>query len=322
MGNSCNLLLQQPDMIVTLTMNPALDKSTSFDNLVPEKKIRCSQLILEAGGGGINVSKAISKLGGDSIAVFTSGGTNGKTIESLLSALYIPFVPVPINENSRENFSAAESSTNAQYRFVMPGPVMEPEEIERCLQLLTDMDPRPSILVASGSLPEGVPDNFFARLAAFCRAHQIKLIVDTSGEPLKQALEEGVFLAKPNLAELSSLVGAESLELSEVDDAALQFINAGHCEVMVVSLGAAGALLVTKDWVEQIVPPTVKKLSTIGAGDSMVAGMAWKLDAGSSYSDMCRFGVACGTAATMNPGTQLFHVDDVNRLYEWIRKKG
>ena len=309
-------------MIVTLTMNPALDKSTSFDNLVPEKKIRCSQLILEAGGGGINVSKAIRKLGGESIAVFTSGGSNGKTIENLLSALDISFVPVPIKENSRENFSVAESSTNAQYRFVMPGPVMEQEEIERCLQVLADMDPRPSILVASGSLPEGVPDHFFAQLAAFCRTHLIKLIVDTSGAPLKQALEEGVFLAKPNLAELSSLVGAESLELSEVDDAALQFINAGHCEVMVVSLGAAGALLVTKDWVEQIVPPPVRKLSTIGAGDSMVAGMAWKLDAGGSYSDMCRFGVACGTAATMNPGTQLFNVDDVNRLYEWIRKKG
>jgi 6-phosphofructokinase 2 len=309
-------------MIVTLTMNPALDKSTSFDNLVPEKKIRCSQLILEAGGGGINVSKAIRKLGGESITVFTSGGSNGKTIENLLSALDISFVPVPIKENSRENFSVAESSTNAQYRFVMPGPVMKPEEIERCLQVLADMDPRPSILVASGSLPEGVPDHFFAQLAAFCRTHQIKLIVDTSGAPLKQALEEGVFLAKPNLAELSSLVGAESLELSEVDDAALQFINAGHCEVMVVSLGAAGALLVTKDWVEQIVPPPVRKLSTIGAGDSMVAGMAWKLDAGGSYSDMCRFGVACGTAATMNPGTQLFNVDDVNRLYEWIRKKG
>jgi 6-phosphofructokinase 2 len=303
-------------------MNPALDKSTSFDNLVPEKKIRCSQLILEAGGGGINVSKAIRKLGGESITVFTSGGSNGKTIENLLSALDISFVPVPIKENSRENFSVAESSTNAQYRFVMPGPVMKPEEIERCLQVLADMDPRPSILVASGSLPEGVPDHFFAQLAAFCRTHLIKLIVDTSGAPLKQALEEGVFLAKPNLAELSSLVGAESLELSEVDDAALQFINAGHCEVMVVSLGAAGALLVTKDWVEQIVPPPVRKLSTIGAGDSMVAGMAWKLDAGGSYSDMCRFGVACGTAATMNPGTQLFNVDDVNRLYEWIRKKG
>jgi 6-phosphofructokinase 2 len=204
----------------------------------------------------------------------------------------------------------------------MPGPELEPAEIDHCLQVLTEINPLPSIIVASGSLPEGVPDDFFARLASFCRANKIKLIVDTSGTPLKKALEEGVFLVKPNLAELSSLVGVDTLQLSEVDDAALQFINAGKCEVMVVSLGAAGALLVTKDWVEQIVPPPVKKLSTIGAGDSMVAGMAWKLDSGSSYSDMCRFGVACGTAATMNPGTQLFKVEDVNKLYEWIRKKG
>jgi 6-phosphofructokinase 2 len=309
-------------MIVTLTMNPALDKSTFFDKLVPEKKLRCGKMVLEPGGGGVNVSKAIHKLGGSSTAVFTSGGINGKLIENLLSDLHIAIRPVPIKGESRENFSAAESSTNAQYRFVMPGPALAQAEVEDCLRVIREMEPRPTIVVASGSLPEGVPDDFFAQLAGFCIQQGVKLIVDTSGLPLKKALEQGVFLAKPNLAELSSLVGADSLELSEVDDAALQFINAGHCEVMVVSLGAAGALLVTKDWVEQIVPPPVRKLSTIGAGDSMVAGMAWKLDAGSSYSDMCRFGVACGTAATMNPGTQLFNVDDVNRLYEWIRKKG
>lgn len=310
-------------MIITLTMNPALDKSTSFDQLVPEKKLRCSPLILEAGGGGVNVSKALQKLKGSSIAVFTSGGVNGKSIEDLLSQQGITIRSISIKGNSRENFSAAESSTNAQYRFVMPGPVLDHSEVEQCFNALADIHPKPSFIVASGSLPEGVPDDFFARVADLCRSKSIRLIVDTSGSPLRKALDAGVFLIKPNLAELSSLVGVESLELSDVDDAALEFVNAGKCEVMVVSLGASGALLVTKDLVEHIVPPPVKKLSTIGAGDSMVAGMAWKLDNGSSYSDMCRFGVACGTAATMNSGSQLFNVEDANRIYAWIsRKKG
>jgi 6-phosphofructokinase 2 len=203
----------------------------------------------------------------------------------------------------------------------MPGPVLEPSEIELCLKALSELDPKPGLIVASGSLPEGVPDDFFARVAEVCKTSGIKLIVDTSGPPLKKALDAGVFLVKPNLAELSALVGVENLELSDVDDAALQFVHAGRCEVMVVSLGPSGALMVTKDTVEHIVPPPVKKMSTIGAGDSMVAGMVWKLDNGSSYADMCKFGVACGTAATMNGGTQLFNVEDANRIYAWISRK-
>ncbi|HET9056336.1 MAG: 1-phosphofructokinase family hexose kinase [Sediminibacterium magnilacihabitans] len=307
-------------MIVTITINPAVDKSTTLDKLIPEKKLRCSDLLVEAGGGGINVSKAIEKLGGESLAMFPSGGANGKLLEGILFENKIPFKSIPVENETRESFTATELSTNAQYRFVMPGGNLSSAEIDSCLSTITALNPLPSIIIASGSLPPGAPDDIFARLAVIAKKRGIKLIVDTSGKPLHLAAQEGVYLLKPNLSELCSLVNKDYLQMSEVDEAAKHVIRNGHCEVMVVSMGPAGAMLVTKDMHEKIPAPTVKKLSTVGAGDSMVGGMAWMLEKGKPLLEMVRFGVACGTAATMNSGTQLFKKEDVYRLYQWINQ--
>ena len=307
-------------MIVTITMNPALDKSTSVPKLAPEKKMRCAQMITEAGGGGINVSKAIKKLDGESIAIFPSGGMNGKKIEEYLAAQGINCKIISTKEETRENIVVSETETNAQFRFVLPGAKIGAEEANACLQMLEQLKPAPSYIVASGSLPPGLSGQFFSDLAKLAKKLKARFIIDTSGEPLQMAAKEGVFLLKPNLGELSALVGKEQLELNEVDDAALEIVRKGSCDVMVVSLGPSGALLVTKDGCEHIPSPTVRKQSTVGAGDSMVAGMVWMLSQGKSLKEMARFGVACGTAATMNAGTQLFKKEDVYRLYDWINK--
>lgn len=306
-------------MIVTVTMNPAVDKSTSVDKLVPEKKMRCAEMNTEAGGGGINISKAIKELGGESLAIFPSGGLNGQVIENYLSAKQITFKTIPIGNDTRENTVVRENSSNVQYRFVMPGPAVSDKEAMACFDVLKQLDPKPSIIVASGSLPPGLPDTFFGDLADLAKELGARYIVDTSGKPLLLAAHEGVFLLKPNMSELCSLVGKSFLEASEVPQAAMEVINKGECEVMVVSMGPTGALLVTRDGYEQVTAPVVKKQSTVGAGDSMVAGMAWMLSQGRSLREMVQFGVACGTAATMNPGTQLFKKEDVYRLYDWIR---
>lgn len=137
---------------------------------------------------------------------------------------------------------------------------------------------------------------------------------------MQLAAQIGVFLLKPNLNELSKLVGKEKLELNEVDDAAMEVISSGKCKVIVVSLGPSGALFVTKNGYEHVPAPNVKKLTTVGAGDSMVAGMTWMLSQGKTWREMVRFGVACGTAATMNTGTQLFNTENVYQLYDWINK--
>jgi len=307
-------------MIVTITMNPAVDKSTSVNKLVPEKKMRCSELITEAGGGGINVSKALKELGGESLAVFPSGGLNGKLLENYLTAQQINIKCIAVAHETRENIVVRETDTNSQYRFVMPGAALTEKEAQSCFDILQQLQPRPSFIVASGSLPPGLPDNFFGQLAKVAKQLNARFIIDTSGQPLQLAAKEGVYLLKPNLSELCALVGKEHLELNEVDDAAMEVIKQGRCEVMVVSMGPSGALLVTRDGCEHVPTPAVKKQSTVGAGDSMVAGMVWMMEQGKSLSETVRFGVACGTAATMNPGTQLFKKADVYRLYEWINK--
>ncbi len=307
-------------MIVTVTMNPAIDKSTSVNRLVAEKKMRCSEMVTEAGGGGINVSKALKELGGESLAVFPSGGMNGKLIENYLEDLHINYKTIAIEKETRENIVVRETGTNSQYRFVLPGASLSEQEVEAFFKVIEQLQPVPGYIVASGSLPPGLPDNFFARLAKVAKQLNARFIIDTSGNPLQLAAQEGVYLLKPNLSELCTLAGTDYLELNEVHDAALKVINQGECEVMVVSMGPAGALLVMPNGCEQVPAPTVKKQSTVGAGDSMVAGMVWMLSQGRSLRETVRFGVACGTAATMNPGTQLFKKEDVYRLYKWIEQ--
>jgi 6-phosphofructokinase 2 len=303
-------------MIVTITMNPAVDKSTTLDKLIPEKKLRCAALQTDAGGGGINVSKGLRELGGKSIALFPAGGANGKFLQKLLKRDGIDFTMIEVMAETRETFNITALSNNEQFRFIMPGNELDHETMERCLSRLKSIYPFPSIIVASGSLPPGIPEDFFARVASIAKAKGSKLIVDTSGDPLKAAAKEGVYMLKPNLGELAALTGKGHLQDDEILPTAQQLIAEGNCEVAVISMGAAGAMLVSKDFHETISAPDVKKQSTSGAGDSMVAGMTWMLEQEKSLSEILRFGVACGSAATMNPGTQLFTKADALRLYE------
>lgn len=275
---------------------------------------------IDAGGGGINVSKGIRKLGGNSTAVFPSGGNNGLILENLLREAGIVVDTLRLQNETRENFSVTETSTNLQYRFTMPGMEMSTDMADACLEMIASL--KPQYLVASGSLPPGLPVNYYEKIAALAHSINARCIIDTSGEALRAAAEEGMYLLKPNLAELSALVGVEKLEMDQVDDAALEIIGKGMCEVVVVSLGPQGALLVGRDGFEHIPAPTVPKKSTVGAGDSMVSGMVWALGDGKSLKEMVQVGVACGSAATMNQGTELFHAEDVFRLLRWIQTYG
>ncbi|RYU95358.1 1-phosphofructokinase family hexose kinase [Emticicia agri] len=306
--------------ILTLTVSPAIDKSTKFSGLVAEQKIRCEAPHFDAGGGGINVSKAIARLGGNSLAIFTVGGASGELLQELVKKEKIAYEVIKTESWTRENFIAVDTLTNAQYRFGMPGPAITTKEAQEILKAIEEA--KPEFLVASGSLSPGLGDDFYERVAAVSRKTGSKLIIDTSGAPLEKAIDEGVFLLKPNVGELAKLVKAESLEINEVDDAARQIISKGKCEVVVVSLGPQGAVLVTKDICEHIPAPPVQKKSTVGAGDSMVGGMVWALSEGKDLSEMLRWGVACGSAATMNEGTQLFRKEDALKLIKWLNTYG
>jgi 6-phosphofructokinase 2 len=305
--------------IITLTVNPALDKSTHFKGLVAEQKIRCSAPRFDAGGGGINVSKAISRLGGNSFAVFTSGGPLGKMLEELVDKESIPFQAVPIQTWTRESFVAVDDNTNSQYRFGFTGGEITEEEENVFLSAVTNL--KSKFIVASGSLNEGLTSDFYQKIAEIAKQSGAKLIVDTSGEALKKVLETGAYLIKPNVGELAKLIGVERLEMEEVNEAAKQIIAKGGAEIVVVSLGPQGAVLVTKDNYEFVPAPNVAKKSTVGAGDSMVGGMVWALSQNKSLREVIRWGVACGSAATMNEGTQLFKGTDAQRLFDWLKDK-
>jgi len=303
--------------IVTLTVNPSVDKSTHFSGLIAEQKIRCKEPLFDAGGGGINVSKAIARLHGSSLAVFASGGPIGEMLKDLVKKEKIDFEAIETKTPTRENFIAVDDNTNSQYRFGFSGGNFSDLESQKVLETLSNL--KPKFLVASGSLNEGLSSDFYQKVAEIAKKSNSKLIVDTSGDALKKALETGAYLIKPNVGELAKLVGVERLEMEEVNEAAKKIIAKGGAEIVVVSLGPQGAVLVTKDDYEYVPAPNVAKKSTVGAGDSMVGGMVWALSQGKSLKEVIRWGVACGSAATMNEGTQLFKFEDANRLFEWLK---
>lgn len=306
--------------IITITFSPCIDKSTSVPALIPEKKLKCSQPTLEPGGGGINVARAIKKLESEATAIFPSGGYTGKYFNHLLEKETVPSVIIETKNETRENIIVLDESHKNQYRFGMPGTELTEGEWSQCLKAVEDTN-APEFIVASGSLPPGVPLDIYAQIAKIAKTKNAKFIVDTSGEALKQAVDEGVYLLKPNLGELSYLAGKTNLQPWEAEDIAKRIIERGKCEVIVVSMGAHGALLVTNNITEMIVPPLATRKSTVGAGDSMVAGIIFYLSAGKNIVEAVQYGVACGTAATMNPGTELCRKEDVERLFKEITKR-
>jgi 6-phosphofructokinase 2 len=299
--------------IVTVTVNPCIDKSSSIERLLPEKKLRCAAPKFEPGGGGINVSRAIQKLGGHSIPVYLGGGPVSIMLQQLLESENIHASVVSIQHNTRENFIVYESSTGNQFRFGMPGPDITENELQRCIDLVADMNA--DFVVASGSLPPNINPDFYARLGKAVKQNNTKYIADTSGEPVKYLLQEGVYLWKPNLGELGAFAGYSELCADTAVEAARKIIAGKHAEVIVVSMGAAGAMLVTENITKRIAAPVVKRKSTVGAGDSMVAGIVYSIANGKDLKDAVKYGVMCGTAATMNHGTELCRKEDVERLY-------
>lgn len=305
-------------MIITLTMNPAVDKSSQVDHVVAERKLRCQAPLFEPGGGGINVSRAIRNLGGGSMAVYPSGGAPGQLFRDLLDNEEINHYSVPIEGWTRQNLMIYETNSGKQFRFGMPGPELSREEWQACLDRVFEQDNNIGFIVASGSLPPGVPDDFYGTLARQCRGKNIPLILDTSKQPLCSALQEGVFLIKPNLNELNTLAGRRLENEADQEALARSLVEQKKCRYVVVSMGAAGVLAVSGDSVQRLRAPTVNIKSKVGAGDSMVAGMTLKLAERWPFMDAVRYGVAAGAAAVMTPGSELCRRSDTESLYKQV----
>ncbi len=302
--------------IATLTLNPALDVATRIGSVAPEIKLRCAEPVFHPGGGGINVSRAIAFLGGVSSAVYTAGGHNGTMLARLLNDERIDNHPLPIAGITRENVVVYEESTALQYRFTMPGPALGADEWVACLEALFNLNP--AYIVASGSLPPGVPTEFYGEITRYAREYGIRVILDTAGDALNRAIGKGVFLLKPNLRELERFAGESIHGERQIRQAGQRLIAEGLTDVLVVSMGAAGAVLITAADCIHIRAPIVPIQSKVGAGDSMVAGIVLGLARGFKLADAARLGVAAGSAAVMTAGTQLCRAEDAWRLYDEI----
>ncbi|MDO8280366.1 MAG: 1-phosphofructokinase family hexose kinase [Burkholderiaceae bacterium] len=310
-----------PD-ILTLTMNPALDVSTQIDHVEPTHKMRCAPAQQHPGGGGINVARVVHRLGGSVLAVFPSGGHCGQRLQELVAKEEVPYRPFPIAQETRESFSVHENSSGREFRFVLPGPTLSATETTQCMDALYSLGAPGATWVASGSLPLGVGEDFYANLAREARVRGRLLILDTSGPPLRAALKEGVYMVKPSLREMRELTGHALETEAQQLQSARQLVTAGLARIVALSLGEAGAIVVTRDHALRARSLPVPAKSTIGAGDSFVGGFVWALDRAIASAELSapslqkalRYGIAASAAALRSYGTALCVAADVHLL--------
>ena len=305
--------------IVTLTVNPSIDVATSVERVAPFHKLRCGAERRDPGGGGINVARVMKRLGADVVAMYPTGGAIGQLLRRLVDQEGVPGLTIPTSGETREDFTVVDQTTGKPYRFVLPGPLLSESEWRACLDAFTSLDQRVRFVVASGSLPPGVPQDFYSRIAKLAKQAGKKAIIDTSGPPLKAALQAGVYLIKPSLREFKLLMG-ESLE-SQADriKACRSLIDSGQVEIVTLTLGEQGALLVTRDQVLRARALPIKLVSVVGAGDSFLGAMVWSLACGHAIETAFRYGVAAGSAALLMPGTELCRQEDVERLVNDVK---
>lgn len=301
--------------IVTITLNPALDVSTSVERVIDTHKLRCAAPRLDPGGGGINVARVLTRLQADCMALYLAGGVHGQTLRQLLDGEGVPGMCLPIAGTTRENFSVCETLTGRELRFVLPGPDVTQAEWQRCIDYLNGLTASPRYLVLSGSLPPGVSYDAYARLARTAAARGTRVVLDTSGPALRAALNAGVFLVKPSLNELRELSGRSLEKPDEWHRAAQEIVHAEQAQMVALTLGERGAILTGAAWTVRMSALPMPVRSATGAGDSFLAALVWALNRNAGFDDALRYAIAAGSAAVLSVGTGLCKRADVERLY-------
>lgn len=305
--------------IVTLTMNPAIDVAASVARMEPFRKLRCAEDKRDAGGGGINVARAVQRLGGAPLALYPAGGPTGDLLRRLVAEAGVADHVIPMAGDTREDVTIFDRATGGQYRFVFAGPRLDEPVWRACLDALAMILRPGDHLVASGSLPEGVPVDFYARAGRIATRAGAPVSIDTSDTALAAALEAAPFIIKPNQRELEHLVGRALPAEADQVAAARDLIGRGAATYVALSRGEAGALLVGATIALSAPAIPVTPVSTVGAGDSFLAALVLSVQRRLSLEDAFAQAVAAGTAALLAPGTALCHQEDVARLAGQVR---
>lgn len=300
-------------MIATVTLNPSLDRTVTVADLVIDEANRWTSLREDPGGKGINVSRVVHELGGETIAYSFIGGAAGETLKRLLRKQGVPFDFTPIRGEIRSNFIITNLKTNRQTRIDAPGPRISRQELAELVEKLRNMRPTPDFLVFAGSVPPGIPDDIYRRLIAGAKKCGIKTVLDSDGQWLKEGIKAKPYIIKPNVHETEELLGTELKDEAAIIKAAKALVE-DDIQIVAISRGKDGMIVATKEKLIKVVPPRVRIRSTVGAGDSALAGLILKLSQGYSLEEACRWAAAAGTAATLTPGTELCRREDVEKL--------
>jgi len=304
-------------MIATVTLNPCLDEHIIVNGLVVEEANRWSKMHRYAAGKGIDVSRAIHEMGGETIAYGFIGGPDGRSLEILLDEEGVPYIFTPVEQGTRTNFIITDTKSSRQTRIDAPGPRISKKELERFYRKIRQPPFKLDIMVAAGSVPPGIPDNIYYNMVMECREVDVRCFVDTSGKWLEEAIKAKPCLIKPNIHEASGLLNMELTDEESIIKAALNLVEMG-VEIVVISRGKDGIIAASKKEIVKAVSPPLKVKSAVGAGDCTLAGLALKLAKREPLMEACRLGTAMGAATVLTPGTELCHRDDVERLLPQI----
>jgi len=304
-------------MIATITLNPCLDRTITVYGLVVDEANRWTNLHLYAGGKGIDVSRAIHEMGGQTTAYGFIGGPAGRVVEILLDEEGVPFSFTPIEQETRTNFIITDTKTSKQTRIDAPGPRISRKEFERFHRKTRQIRPRPALVVIGGSVPPGLPLNIYYDMVMEAKGFKVRCLLDSEGQWLEEGMKAKPYLIKPNVHEAEMLLKIELPTEEAIIEAVLNLVDMG-IEVVVISRGKDGLIAATKGRIVKATPPEVKVRSAIGAGDCTIAGLALRLAHEEPLIEACRLAVAMGTAAVLTPGTELCHKADVERLLPQI----
>ena len=303
--------------IATLTVNPAVDVAAEASEVRPVHKIRTFGDRYDPGGGGINVARVVHELGGDTAAVFAAGGVTGRFVEEMLSQAGVPTSCIPIRGPTRISLTVREQASGAEYRFVPQGPRLNSAECTTILRALDAIEA--DWLVASGSLPPGVPAEFYASVAQTAARRGIKFALDTSGPALRASLGCGIDLLKPSLGEFESIVGRQYSKASSRATRAVELVRSGAARMIALTLGGDGAILAAADGALELPAMAVKERTGVGAGDSFLAGLVLGLARGQPREEALRLAIAAGAAAVAGIGTARVQRAEVEALYRGSR---
>ena len=300
-------------MIVTVTLNTAVDKLYLVDKLADYTVMRVNRVSNTAGGKGLNVSKVAAIAGEPVTATGFVGGFNGRYVESMLKEQGVETRLTHIAAETRSCINIREESTGSHTEFLEPGAAVTPEELERFWEDFCAASEGAKVVTISGSVPKGTPPDFYGRLIRYAKERGIRVLLDTSGQLLRDGAAARPTLIKPNTDEIEQLLGAPAKSEEELI-AAAEKLRDGGIEIVVISLGKDGALIACRNGVFRGVTPDIPVVNTVGCGDSMVAGFAVGLSRGYSLPETIRFAMAVSTANALTMETGYFKTEDLESL--------